>query len=352
MRKITVYIIALLLGAFLINPSSFANDLERDTHHIGVIVPLTGSLALVGETIKNIIILAQQDLDPKQSLKLTFDDSAFDPARAATIAQRMINAEKVDGLIVFGSGVSMALAPIAERAKIPMLSMAISPSNKGRKYVFRIFPDTEDLSGAVVKEVIKRNYKNLALVTNIQDGLITLREIFKKLISLPFLADVEVMMSETDVRTAALKVKNSGADAVYLLLLPPHLSQFAKALRQIGYKGDLFSNLQAQYTSEVIAASGALESMWIATYDDSKSAAIKERLLSNMKTDPNPDGMFGYDAFHLFLEASKAANLRDGLASIDKFSGILGTYRVTSDNNFYAPVMTKKVVGEKFVSLN
>ncbi|MRR33882.1 ABC transporter substrate-binding protein [bacterium] len=116
---------------------------------IGVSAPLSGDIAALGQSTRNAILLAQEEINAKGGIrigselkKVTFiiEDDENKPESTATVFQKLINQDKVVAIIGSQSSkCSNAGAPIAESAGIPQLSPWSTNPNvtKDKKYVFR-----------------------------------------------------------------------------------------------------------------------------------------------------------------------------------------------------------------------
>jgi branched-chain amino acid transport system substrate-binding protein len=116
---------------------------------IGVSAPLSGDIAALGQSTRNAILLAQEEINAKGGVniggvrqKVTFiiEDDENKPESTATVFQKLINQDKVVAIIGSQSSkCSNAGAPIAESAGIPQLTPWSTNPNvtKNKKYVFR-----------------------------------------------------------------------------------------------------------------------------------------------------------------------------------------------------------------------
>lgn len=116
---------------------------------IGVSAPLSGDIAALGQSTRNAVLLAQEEINAKGGIrigdkleKITFiiEDDENRPESTATVFQKLINQDRVVAIIGSQSSkCSNAGAPIAESAGIPQLSPWSTNPNvtRGRKYVFR-----------------------------------------------------------------------------------------------------------------------------------------------------------------------------------------------------------------------
>ncbi|UFS69292.1 ABC transporter substrate-binding protein [Geomonas sp. RF6] len=116
---------------------------------IGVSAPISGDIAALGQSTKNAVLLAQEEINAKGGInvggkmqKVTFiiEDDENKPEAAATVFQKLINQDKVVAIIGSQSSkCSNAGAPIAEAAGIPQISPWSTNPNvtSGKQFVFR-----------------------------------------------------------------------------------------------------------------------------------------------------------------------------------------------------------------------
>ena len=73
-------------------------------------------------------------------------DDGSDPATAVRLYEKLITQDKVDLVLgPFGSPITEAVANVAEKHKMPMVTHASTTSifKKGRKFVFMVYPPAE-----------------------------------------------------------------------------------------------------------------------------------------------------------------------------------------------------------------
>jgi branched-chain amino acid transport system substrate-binding protein len=125
---------------------------------IGVLMPISGPASYFGVMGKEGIDLALEQLKAGVNgyrLQVQYEDSACSPLQATNTVKRVL--EQFKPHIVVGeecSDASLAIAPILEQAKVPMLnagSVTMKLTESGYKYVFRIFPNAEQQSIPLAK---------------------------------------------------------------------------------------------------------------------------------------------------------------------------------------------------------
>ncbi len=212
-KKILFFIIFFFGILVILPPPSFAQKEVK----IGVILPLSGPLAPIGKSLKEGAELAAEIVNHKHpeldisiakwegipnlggaKLKLIFADSRGDPGWGAEQAKRLIEDEKVVGLMgAYQSAVTKTASVEAERAGIPYINPdSTSPdlTKRGFKWFWRVTPHetwfTRDLfdflDGLVagkapgIKAVPKSELEPLAVaVENTEWGAASLTEIEK-----------------------------------------------------------------------------------------------------------------------------------------------------------------------------
>jgi branched-chain amino acid transport system substrate-binding protein len=95
---------------------------------IGAVLPLTGSIAAFGQSAQKALQLLEEEVNSSggvngQNVKFVFADDEGKPATAATVGQKLINSEKVVGIVgPLTSNCALSLAPIAQQYSVPMIT--------------------------------------------------------------------------------------------------------------------------------------------------------------------------------------------------------------------------------------
>jgi hypothetical protein len=89
---------------------------------IGVILPLTGDAAGLGEATKNGITMALEELPPEERkrIRVLYQDDAFRPSQTVAAFESMLQANTLDAVINISSGTALALAPVAGAVKMTL----------------------------------------------------------------------------------------------------------------------------------------------------------------------------------------------------------------------------------------
>ncbi|MDH3523262.1 MAG: amino acid ABC transporter substrate-binding protein [Acidobacteriota bacterium] len=148
-----------LIGALavMVAAGAAANaKVEGDTIVLGAAVSLTGKYSTNGKNTQDGYDLAVARVnelggvqvgDTSYKLEVVYYDDESTPARAAQLAERLINQDGVKFLLgPYSSGLTKAIAPVTEKYKIPMVEgngASLSLFTEGYRYLFATLTTTQ-----------------------------------------------------------------------------------------------------------------------------------------------------------------------------------------------------------------
>ncbi|MCS6962184.1 MAG: ABC transporter substrate-binding protein [Deltaproteobacteria bacterium] len=211
---------------------------------IGVIAPLTGPGARVGEILKSAIDYFDAKMQPASSIKFKFivEDTQSKVQNAIQAFRKLTEIDKVVIVFVIFGSHGMALKNLAEKTKTILWSFTIHPDQTaGTKYVLRHnISIKDDLKN--VESFIKTN-KVRRLVTIYSEEEIgvyydkSLSSLTKEL-QISY-ASFGVLPGDPISKTLILRALNEAPDAVYIQLLGSNIGVAIKEIRNLGFKGPL-----------------------------------------------------------------------------------------------------------------
>jgi branched-chain amino acid transport system substrate-binding protein len=315
--------IFLVFAAFLGNILFFAGctKQEPEKYKIGVILPLTGNLAIFGEGEKNAIDLALADLKEdwgeKQasSLQVIYEDSMGNPKNAITAANKLQHIDNVDALVTTFSNVSHAVAPLTKKNETIQMILAMDPLiTKANKYSFRIYPNMwqeAELISQYVKEIGPKKVAILSI--HISSYEMEINKLLK-----PNLAKLgsELVSWETfestdrDIKPQLIKIMNAKPELLILFTYPHQNPMIFKALNELNILGkvDLLGNMSFGFDLQI--PDTLLEGVvFIAPSFVVRKEAGTNLFVNNYKKrygkTPTFDAAFTYDSFRLLVETAK-----------------------------------------------
>ena len=160
MRRVKLSLLGVVAGAMLLPGTVLA---ACETITLGSAISLTGKYATNGMHAKNGYEFAIQKIKDAGGVKfggkcynfnvIYYDDESKGD-RAATLAERLINQDKVQYMLgPYSSGLTKAIAPVTEKYQIPMIEAegaSRSLFNKGYKYLFAVLSTSEQYLASAI----------------------------------------------------------------------------------------------------------------------------------------------------------------------------------------------------------
>jgi branched-chain amino acid transport system substrate-binding protein len=288
-------------------------------------------------------------------VELFLVDTKSDKIEAANAVSRLIEKNKVQAIIGEAiSGNTLAGGPIAEKARIPMVSpTATNPLvTQGKKYVFRVcFVDT--FQGEAAAKFAFQNFKarRAAVLTDkSQDYCVGLAEYFKKAfirMGGKIVAETFCQSGDQDFSAQLSVIMAARPDVLFVPNYYTEDALMARQAKELGLKVPIFASDGAQ-TPELIQIGGeAVEGIHFIGHFHSKGAATplsREFLKAFQKKYPkekevNAFHALGADAYFVLVEAmerartSEGQKVRQALAGTKQFKAVSGTMDIGEDGN-------------------
>ena len=342
---------------------------KKDSNEIkiGAVLPLTGSAAVWGENAKMGMDLALQEVNETggvkgRKLKVVYEDSQSDAAKATSALQKLITTDKVQVVIGdIASSSVLAMAPIAEKAKVVLLSPGASNPDisKAGEYIFRNW-QSDALEG---DEDAKYAYSQLGyrkvacLYVDNAYGTGLMNVFTKRFTELggAILQCESFPQGSTDMRTQLSKIKQGKPDAIYMPGYPPEMAISLKQAREL--KMSLpFLSTQAFDDPKILelageAANGVVFS--VPKPPDSSEKVVGDFIKKYKATynkDPGVTSDTGYDAVKIISWAIQnggetGPQIKDQLLKLKDFPGAAGSTTFDENGDVVRSFIFKKIVG-------
>lgn len=329
---------------------------------VGAIMPLSGPSASLGYYIQKGIQLAYQELpqESKERFKVVYEDDAWESSRAVAAFHKLFNTHNIGAVIVVGSGIGHAVAPLAEQRGVVMISVGASDAQvvKDRRFAFLhwIIPEIE--AQVLVDEIVRRGYQRLGYISSEQQGYIAvydavMAEFKKRGLKNLIVLDETYLPTQSDFRVFAAKARSKNIDGVITGLFPEGIPAFAKEMRRSNPKADLIGLEIFEDQAVVDASQGALLNQWYVNAD-SPDSKFEDSYKKVFGIQPGWAAANAYDSLKLLYRAAIENNLRgkqiaDFLGRLQNYTGAAGRYSATGDNRFTLPVAVKIITDHGFV---
>ena len=219
----------------------------QDVVKIANVIELSGGGATVGTNWKNAVELAVEEINAKggilgRKIQLRHYDTQSNPGISKAV---MIKALDDDPYVVLGPIYSSSTSVnmiVTQRAGVPQIvgSEAAAITERGNPYIFRTSlgqANSMPKLANYLRDVVKTKSVAIVWVNNDfgkggRDSL--LRELKTRGISVA--ADISTEVQQVDFSADVIKVKNSGADALFVYLHEEESARFLVHLSKQGYE--------------------------------------------------------------------------------------------------------------------
>jgi branched-chain amino acid transport system substrate-binding protein len=304
--------------------SAVAQDIK-----IGVIKPMTGPLAFDGAADIKGAQLAMKEINAKggvlgRKIDLVVEDGQCKPAESVGAAEKLIFRDKVPVLMgAFCSGATLAVMPIAQKNKIPLVT-GVSSNPKitemGNEWFFRN-AETEALTAQAFARVLNKDMKlNNAYFLAVNDdwGRGTV-EAFKanwdraggKTAGIEF-----VDRTANDFYTPLTKIRSTRPDVIIVAAESQAGSIIAKQAKELGLKSRIFG-VGAWATPTFMdlagdAANGLLAGVVYApTQPGDRNKTFVAAYKAAYNEEPGKYSAAGYNTIHIISQAIQRAGAAD-----------------------------------------
>jgi branched-chain amino acid transport system substrate-binding protein len=335
-----------------------------DTIKVGVYGDMTGQTASFGQSTKNGIQLAVDEINAAggvngKKIVLVVEDDQGQPQQATTVVQKLINQDKVQAILgEVASTNSLAAAPVAQSAKIPM----ITPSSTNPKvtevgdYISRVcFIDPFQGSAMAKFAANTLKAKTAAILGDVNSdyskGLTQFFEEEFTRLGGRVVTKEAYTQNDPDFKAQLTKIRNLNPDVIYV---PGYYSQVgivARQARELGMNQPLMGG-DGWDSPELFKLGGAaLKNAYISNHYSADNPAPEiQNFVKAYKAKFNvvPDSLaaLAYDAAKVLADAIKraggagdSAKLKDAINATKEFAGVTGKITLDASRNAVKPAV-------------
>lgn len=312
---------------------------------------MTGPTAFAGNSYQNAIRLAFDEANQKglfgtAKVKLIERDTASDKGQAINLASQAIDRERA--VLVMGpssSAESVAVAPIFNERKTPLLSLATSDAILAPgPWGFKLQQSPTDIAPLIAKYVIdKTPVRKLAIVYDrTNEGLIEYKNFFRdpfKAAGGTVVAEEAVVSSDTNFLPLVAKLKSLDVDGIYFASLAEQTGNIILQLRQAGLPEKVrFIGTIAIVSPRFVATAGKSAEGTIAVsefvngMDRPMNKAFEAAYKARYNAEPDSWAATGYSSALMAIAALKLAGpapdrekVREGLMKLRDLPIVVGS---------------------------
>jgi len=369
MKKIT----SIAASVALLSTLAVAKEVK-----IGVVLPLTGPIAAFGQTSKGGLDIAYEQnhkLKNGDTVKLVVLDDRGDKVEAATAVKRLINKDNVTVILgEVASSNSMAMAPVAEKAKTPMITHASTNPRvtKGKKFVTRAcFIDP--FQGAIAaKYALDNGYKTAVIVTDAkQDYSVGLSKAFKKAYTKgggKVVGRVLINSGDKDFNAQVSTIKAANPDIIAFTGYYPEGALMVRQAKAVGVKAPFIGGDGVGFPELVKIGGKAAEGFMYSDHFNEAAASSPEAKAyvdafhKKYHKPADSMGALAADAYNMILAAMNKC-IDEGKGATDKvcvntnlrntkgFKGVTGVINIDENGNAVKSGVVNVVKDGKFAYL-
>lgn len=337
----TLFLLILLLLPALVSA-------EAGEIRIGIIVPLSGDMALHGTEIQQAMELALGEAQKKPlaySYRLIFEDNALDGAKSTAAAQKLLNIDKVDVVVTLWPPTAHVVIPLTEKAGVLHYTIGWDPSiARDNTFVLNHQVMVDQIVRSTLRLLQSQGKRRIAFL-HLQETGFDLGAGYMRSLAPgeceELAVDEAFGPSETDFRSLIVKTLGKKPDAFLIWSVMPSIDILIKQIRTqnpsipisgyFDYVQDLKQVQNFPYISEMYA-----------------SPSFADLYEKKYHGPPVSKGANAFDIMNLLIrayESSKdhrltAAEMKRFLTGLKNIDGAVGRFSIDKDgNSSYLPVV-------------
>ena len=338
---------------------------------VGEFASLTGGTASFGQSSHKGTQMAIDELNAAggvlgKKFALITEDDQSKAGEAATVVRKLISRNKIVALLgEVASSRSLEAAPIAQQARVPMISPASTNPKvtEAGDYVFRsCFIDP--FQGTVLaKFALSKGLKKAAILTDVkQDYSVGLSQFFKEYFAAhggAIVSEQSYSSGDKDFKAQLTSIKSTGPELILASGYYTEAGLISRQSRQLGLNVPLLGGDGWDSPSLIEVAGDSMEGNFFSDHFsvEDPSPMIQDFVRKfRAKYNETPDAMaaLGYDSVLILADAIKRAGgtdstkLRDAIAATKDFTGVTGKISIDEKRNASKSAVILSVKGGAF----
>ena len=348
-------------------------DNNTGPNRVGYYGDLTGRTSNFGVSTKNGAMMAADEINKagginNRQIEILSEDDEGRPEKAATVVTKLIDQDKVIALVgEVASGNSLAAAPKAQAAHVPMISpSSTNPAvTQVGDYIFRVcFIDP--FQGEVMAKFAANTLhaKTAAIMQDFNApysrGLTEFFESSFTKLGGKILTKQSYTQGDRDYKGQLTSIRSLNPDVIYVPGYYGEVGVIAKQAKQLGITQPLLGGDGWDAPQLWELGGDALNGDYISNHYsvEDPSPAIQKFVndfKARYKIAPDALAALGYDAMRVLADAIKRGGttdgpkLRDAIAATKDFPGVTGVIGINAERNAVKPAVVLKLQDGKYV---
>ncbi|HKP73468.1 MAG TPA: ABC transporter substrate-binding protein [Pyrinomonadaceae bacterium] len=344
---------------------------DTGTIKVGVYADLSGRTSGVGQSIKNGVELAADEINKAggvsgRRIELVVEDDKGSADQSAAAVAKLVGQDQVRA-VVGGAAAqsSLTAAPKAQEAKVPLITLASDDPKvtAAGDYIFRVaFLDS--VQGEEMAKYAANNIKAKTAAILSEENSDYSRELAQSFEENFSRLGGQVVLKQSyaptqqDFKGQLEAVRSANPDVIYIPGRYNEAGRIAKEARELEIKAVLLG-ADGWNDPQLFQLGGdALDGAYITSHysADDPAQTVRDFTSAYKKrygNAPDQTAARAYDAMKVLADALKragtsdAAKLRDAIAQTSKFPGVTGTITINAERNASKPTVIFKLQGGK-----
>jgi len=340
---------------------------------VGYYGDLTGRTSNFGQSTKRGVEMAADEINKAggingRQITILSEDDEGRPEKAATVVKKLIDQDRVVALLgEVASGNTLAAAPIAQAAKVPMISPSSTNPTVTQKgeYISRVCfidPFQGDVMAKFAVNTLKAKKAAIMLDFNspYSRGLTEFFEASFKKLGCEIVDKQSYTQGDRDYKGQLTAIRSKNPDVIYVPGYYGEVGVISKQAKQLDIKAPMLGGDGWDSTQLWDLGGTSLNGNFISNHysvDDPSPAIQKFVADYKGRNGEVPDALaaLGYDAMRVLADAIKRAGttegpqLKDAINATKDFVGVTGTISLDKDRNAVKPAVVLKLQDKKYV---
>lgn len=348
---LALMLLIIFVALFMFSRQVITKDGSSQSIKIGAVLPLTGPVAGLGESMRRGYEWKTEELKKEgKNVQLLIEDSRSNAKDAVTGFIKLADVEKVPVVFTTMSAVAMTLRPVAEQRSVLLWADAAHPQlTKNARFVLRHSNTSDKDADVLASKVIELDKKKTAILYQNDDwGQAASKLLSDRLAISGNKAIAEAIDNRSgDFRGSLTKMIGEKIDSIVTIVAGPPSGIIIRQARELGFRGDIVSSVGIILTPDAQRMAGDhLKETYYQTYAENEAFANDYRKRFN--EEPASFTHIAYTDIEMLMSAIDQIGTADPLQvvryikGLKSFKGKYEEVEITSDGDIIVPTVVKQ----------
>ncbi len=288
------------------------NNNEERKIKIGIMLPMSGDFAGIGEGIRNAALMAIDDYKlahPNTEIDTVVEDDKFDVKTGVGIYNKMMSLDNIDTLYMVSTPILDAIHEKMVTDGLPIISIGLQNNGVAKDNIYQTSGDPSAIIADMTKFINDKKYKKVAVIYN---SKVTANVKFYEIFKANYTGEYQdyKLDNETDAKNIALKIKSINPDAILIMNMPTIGARVTKELKSTLANKDVDFYYDTQLSTglteykKILGDLKVLDGAYTVYLKSGSDIEVKDfnaKYKAKYGVDPLPFTDYGYDSMMTLL---------------------------------------------------